>query len=276
MLTKLGILAGGGALPASIIDACRSINREVFVIAFEGHTDQKTCANIPHKWMSLGKVNAIIKQLKNEKCQEVVLVGQIRRPSLGDLKLDMRGIKILGNLRKKINQGDNAILSLVVKELEAEGISVVAVDDILPDVTALSGHISENIPDSRDHADIKLGCKVAMQLGTLDIGQSVIVQDGVVLGVEAVEGTDALIRRCKALKGQGKAKLQGGVLIKIKKPEQERRADLPTIGLNTIRNSADAQLNGIAIQAAETLIVDPVKVVAEANKLQLFLFGMRF
>ena len=270
MPTKLGILAGGGPLPARIVQSCLAAGRDVFVIAFENEADPKTCEGVPHVWMPLGKVGATINRLKAEHCTDVVFAGPVRRPSFSQLKPDMRAIKLLGKIRKAAGQGDDAILSILVEELEGENFRVVGADDLLNDVAAPGGNLSDRVPGESDQIDIEMGVRVARALGALDVGQAVVVQQGVVLGVEAIEGTDALLERCARLKREA----QGGVLVKLKKPQQERRADLPTIGADTVRRAAEAGLNGIAVEEGHSLILDRADVVAEANRLGLFVTGI--
>jgi DUF1009 family protein len=268
---KLGILAGGGPLPARIVEACRASGREVFVIAFENETDPATCAEVPHVWLPLGKVGAVINRLKSERCGDVVFAGPVRRPSFSSLKPDMRAIKLLGKIRKAAGQGDDAILSLLVAELESENFRVVGADDLLGDVAAPEGDLTARTPDETDRKDIALGVGVARALGALDVGQAVVVQQGVVLGVEAIEGTDALLARCAGLKREAR----GGVLVKLKKPQQERRADLPTIGAETVRRAAEIGLSGIAVEEGQSLILDRDETVAEADRLGLFVTGIK-
>jgi len=268
---KLGILAGGGSLPTRIVEFCLATGREVFVIAFENETDPKTCEGVPHLWVPLGKIGTTISRLKSEDCEEVVLAGPVRRPSFSKLKPDMRAIKLLGKIRKAAGQGDDAILSILVEELESENFRVVGADDLLCDVAAPEGDLTMNTPDKLAKQDINLGIRVARALGSLDVGQAVVVQHGIVLGVEAIEGTDALLRRCSKVKRE----VQGGVLVKLKKPQQERRTDLPTIGADTVRLAAEIGLNGIAVEEGQSLILDRNEVVSEANRLGLFVIGIK-
>ncbi len=271
MPTKLGILAGGGPLPARIVQSCLAAGRDVFVIAFENEADPKTCEGVPHMWVPLGKVGATINRLKAEHCTDVVFAGPVRRPSFAKLKPDLRAIKLLGKIRKAAGQGDDAILSILVEELESENFHVVGADDLLNDVAAPAGNLGDRVPSESDRKDIEMGVQVAQALGALDVGQAVVVQQGVVLGVEAIEGTDALLERCAGLKREGR----GGVLVKLKKPQQERRADLPTIGADTVRRAAEAGLNGIAVEEGQSLILDRADVVTEANRLGLFVAGIK-
>ncbi len=266
---RLGILAGGGALPGRLIDACRESRREVFVVALEGITDRDGLDGAPHAWVHLGAVERLIGLFHEAAVEEVVLAGPVRRPSLRTLRLDKRALKWLMGLRPGA-LGDDRLLSLVVSELEGEGFRVVGIDDILGELLAPRGAIGALEPDADARADIATGVAAARALGALDIGQAVVVQQGVVLGVEAIEGTDALLARCKALRRDG----PGGVLVKLKKPGQERRTDLPTIGPDTVENARDAGLGGIAVEAANALIVDRPKVAEAADAGGLFVVGI--
>ncbi|MGD9535786.1 MAG: LpxI family protein [Alphaproteobacteria bacterium] len=267
---KLGVIAGGGPLPRRVVERCLAIGRPVFVAAFEGYTEPATCENVPHKWFRLGAVGALLKGLSAERCEEVVMIGPIARPSLSTLKLDLRAIGLLGRLGKAAGQGDNALLALLVQELEREGFRVVGADDLLDDVTTPKGVLGAVRPDDAARRDIEVGVRVARQLGAVDVGQAVVVQQGVVLGVEAIEGTDALIERCARLRRDD----PGGVLVKLKKPKQEARADLPTIGPRTIQNIADAGLAGVALEAGASLIIDRRGVVEAADERGVFVIGI--
>jgi DUF1009 family protein len=267
---KLGVIAGGGPLPRRVVEHCLAVGRPVFVAAFEGHTEPATCEGVAHQWFRLGAVGALLKGLKGERCDEVVMIGPIARPSLSTLKLDFRAISLLGRLGKAATQGDNALLALLVEELEREGFRVIGADDLLDDVTTPKGVLGAVEPDEAARRDIEVGARVARQLGAVDVGQAVVVQHGVVLGVEAIEGTDALIERCAKLRRAD----PGGVLVKLKKPKQEARADLPTIGPRTIRNIADAGLSGVALEAGASLIIDRRGVVEEADRRRVFVIGI--
>jgi len=158
----------------------------------------------------------------------------------------------------------------VFGELESEGFHVVSVDSILADALAPAGPLGTLRPDAEAEADITLGVKAALALGALDIGQAVVVQQGLVLGVEAIEGTDALIERCATLSREG----PGGVLVKGAKPGQERRADLPTVGPRTVTRAQAAGLRGIAVEAGATLLLDRDEMAATADRAGLFVIGV--
>ncbi|MFQ5958019.1 MAG: LpxI family protein [Alphaproteobacteria bacterium] len=266
---RLGIVAGGGALPGRLIAACRESRREVFVVALEGITDRDGLDAAAHAWVHLGAVERIIALLHEAAVEEVVLAGSVRRPSLRTLRLDKRALKWLMGLRPGA-LGDDRLLSLIVEELEGEGFRVVGVDSILTGLLAPERAIGVLEPDADARADIARGVEVARALGALDVGQAVVVQQGVVLGVEAIEGTDALLARCGEVRRDG----PGGVLVKLKKPGQERRADLPTIGPDTVANARAAGLRGIAVEAGNALIVDRSQVAEAADAGGLFVIGI--
>ena len=268
--SSLGIIAGGGPLPGLIARACRGEGREILVIAFEGETDPETCVGVPHRWLGLGAVGALLKSLRQASCREVVLAGSIRRPSLSSLKVDLRGMRLLGRIARAKTKGDDALLSLVIAELEDEGFTVVGADDLIATLCAPASVIGQRAPDEDAERDIAVGIEAARALGAQDIGQAVVVQAGRVLGVEGVEGTDGLIERCAALQEAG----PGPVLVKMKKPGQERRVDLPTIGADTIERLAEAGFRGVAVEAGETLILERDRAVARADEHGVFLVGV--
>ncbi len=270
MAPKLGILAGSGDLPARLIEAARAAGRDVFVIAFEGDTSPELVDAVPHAWVRLGAVSAVVKALHGAAVDEVVLAGGMRRPPLSALKPDWRGIKMLKRLGRAAAKGDGALLQLVVDELESEGFGVVGADDIVANLLAPAGVLGAIEPDEAAWADIAVAIEAARALGSLDVGQAAVAQQGVVLGVEAKEGTDELVDRCGRLRQEG----PGGVLAKVKKPDQERRVDLPTIGVHTIEAARTAGLRGIAIEAEQSLIIDRPAVIRAADEAGLFVVGV--
>ena len=199
-----------------------------------------------------------------------MLAGSIRRPSLSSLKVDLRGMRLMGRIARAKTKGDDALLSLVIAELEDEGFTVVGADDLIATLCASAGAIGKRTPDEDAERDIAVGIEAARALGAQDIGQAVAVQAGRVLGVEGVEGTDGLIERCAMLQEAG----PGAVLVKMKKPSQERRADLPTIGADTIERLAEAGFRGVAVEAGETLILERDRAVARADEHGVFMVGV--
>jgi DUF1009 family protein len=265
----LGIIAGSGGLPRRVIDSCRAAGRPVFVLAFEGEADRETLAAVPHAWCRLGGAASALDLLRANGVAELVLAGGVRRPSLSSLRPDWRAAKFLARVGYRA-LGDDGLLSAIVKELEREGFRVIGADQLLGEAALPEGPLGQIRPDAEAMADVVQGMRLARAIGALDIGQAVVVQQGLVLGVEAIDGTDALIRRCAALRRDG----PGGVLVKAEKPGQESRADRPTIGPRTAQLAAESGLSGIAAQAGATLVVDRDEVIRLADAAGLFVIGV--
>ncbi len=267
---KLGIIAGGGMLPRSLIEYCKKIGRRFFVIAIDGNADPTLFGDgIPHMWIRIGQAGSGFKRFRDEKVEEVVMIGTIRRPSFKELIPDMRTTAFFAKVGTKA-LGDDGILRALIKEIEAENMRVVGIHEVMSDILVKTGILGKVKPRKEDLIDIQRGVQTAYELGKLDIGQSVIIQQGLVLGVEAIEGTDELIKRCGGYKRKG----SGGVLVKLRKPQQDMRIDLPTIGVRTVENAKASGLNGLAVHAGNTLIVDEAEVIKAADKAGLFIIGI--
>jgi DUF1009 family protein len=266
-LPKLGIIAGGGALPGLLVAACRSAGRPHFVLGLSGFADPGQLA--ADTWLNVGDIGKAFAALNSAAVEDVVMAGTVRRPAISELKTDFKGAAFLARVAGRA-LGDDGLLSAVIAEIEREGFKVVGADDILAHLLARAGVMGRHHPDDLARSDIARGFDVARALGAVDVGQAVIVQQGIVLGVEAAEGTDALIARCMSLSIEG----PGGVLVKAKKPHQERRADLPTIGVTTVRNARAAGLRGIAVEAGNTLMIGMADIVQAADDSGLFLIGV--
>jgi len=266
----LGILAGAGDLPLRLIDACRASGQEVFVLALAGEGDAARFDGVPHASVRLGAAAEALRILRENGVGELVLAGRVKRPSLASLRPDWRAAKLFARIGLRA-LGDNGLLGAVIQELEAEGFRVVGVDSLLASLLAPEGALGAVAPDEQARIDIARGLEVARALGGVDVGQSVVVQQGIVLGVEAAEGTDALVERVGGLRLEG----PGGVLVKIAKPGQERRADLPVIGVATVVGCARAGLRGIAVEAGAALVIDRAGVIEAADRAGLFVLGIQ-
>lgn len=266
--TPLGIIAGRGNLPRRLIAACARIGRPVFVLGFTDQTDLETLEAAPSAVVRLGAVGQALDLLRRAGVCELVMAGKIERPSLLSLQPDARGMKLLARIGMRAF-GDDGLLRIITDELEQEGFKIIAVPDVLPGHLARAGIWGRCRPDEIAKTDIAHGINIARLIGEADIGQAVIVQQGIVLGVEAIEGTDALIERCSRLARPG----PGPVVVKGAKPQQDDRLDLPVIGPTTLLMAARAGLRGIAVEAGRTLIIEPDQLIAEADARDLFLFG---
>lgn len=265
----IGVVAGAGTLPAALVHACIKKDIEPFIIGFEGQTDPALIEDHNHLWTRLGAAGQIINTLHAHDIKDLVLIGAIRRPSLMELRPDLRTAEFFARIGLKA-LGDDGLLSAMRSELEKEGFTLHGLQEFAEDLLMQEGEVGAHKPGKADWVDINHGIEISRELGRMDIGQAVIIQQGIVLGVEAAEGTDELIKRCKVLHRKGK----GGVLIKTCKPQQDTDFDLPTIGPETIKNAAEAGLAGIVTHAGHSLLVEPEKVAQLADQHKMFVIGV--
>ncbi|MCK5518434.1 MAG: UDP-2,3-diacylglucosamine diphosphatase LpxI [Alphaproteobacteria bacterium] len=269
-MSRLGIIAGGGELPRKLIEACQRDDRSFFVLAIRGQANKKNLKNVPHSWCRIGAIGEAINIFKSENVDTLVMAGSVKRPGLPEMKPDWRTIQVFARLGMAAF-GDDSLLRAVVAELEKEGFRLVGAHEIEPRLITPEGILTKKAPSPENKTDIEYGIKVVKALGRLDVGQAAVVQQGIVLGVEAAEGTDALLERCVGLRRKGR----GGVLVKTCKPQQDTRIDLPTIGLRTIRYAWEAGLEGIAVEAGASLLLDRDEAISAANKLGFFIEGFK-
>ncbi|MGD0109624.1 MAG: UDP-2,3-diacylglucosamine diphosphatase LpxI [Rhodopila sp.] len=270
MPRRLGIIAGGGRLPVKVAAAARAAGRAVFIVGLEGFADPAVLAPWPHEMRRLGAAARIIAALRDHGCQDLVMIGPVRRPSLLDLRPDAEGAKLLARIGRAAFAGDDGLLAAVIRVLTEEGFAVIGAQEIMREAVAPGGVLTNVTPDAQAMTDIKRGIQVARLLGAADVGQGCVVQQGLVLAVEAIEGTDAMLARAGALRRDG----VGGVLVKLVKPNQDKRADLPTIGPDTVRHAVAAGLRGLAFEAQATILADREACLAVANAAGLFLLGL--
>lgn len=248
MKKTLAILAGQGPLPQLIAKTAQASYERVIMIGFAGITPAETLsgASASHT-VGLAKVGRLYKILQDEAVSDVCLIGKLRRPSLTQLIPDLRGAKLLTKLAGI--KGDNALLRTIASDIEGEGFHIVGAAQIAPDKVAGEGLIAGKPPKGFDE-DIAHGLQVARTLGQLDVGQAVVVQQGLVLGVEGIEGTDALINRCAALQREGRPP----ILVKTAKPQQDLRLDMPVVGDTTLAACQAAGFAGIAVEAGRVFL----------------------
>ena len=266
----LGILAGGGPLPGQVAVAAQAAGRRVFMVGLEGCAEEAVLAPWPHQVIRITAPGRILAALRASGCQDLVLIGPVRRPSLLGHRPAAEDARILARLGRAAFGGDNGLLGAVVRVLGEEGFRVIGAQEVLREALGPAGVLTDAAPDELAMADVRRGVAVARALGAADVGQGCVVQQGMVLALEAAEGTDAMLARCAALARPG----PGGVLVKLLKPGQERRADLPTIGPQTIGNAAEAGLRGVAFEAGSTILAGQAATVAAADSAGLFLLGL--
>lgn len=269
-MKTLGIVSGGGEMPARVAAAARAAGRPVYMVGLEGVADASSLAPYPHGFARIGAAGRILGLLREAGVQDVVLVGPVRRPSFFDLRPDAEGARLLARIGRAAFAGDDGLLAAVIRVLGEEGFTVIGAHEVMREALAPHGLLTRAGPDAALMADIRRGVAVTRALGSVDVGQGCVVQHGLVLAVEAIEGTDAMLGRAGDLRRDGR----GGVLVKLVKPGQDRRADLPTIGLVTVRGAAAAGLAGIAFEAGGTIFAERAEAIAEADARGLFLLGL--
>ncbi len=271
----LGIVAGGGELPLAIAESVRESGREVFVLALLGAADEWV-KSYPHEWASLGEVNKVVKALRAHNCGDVLLAGKLARPKFSEIKLDVKGVLVAPRVIAAARKGDDALLRAVVDVFEREGFHAVGAAQAAPGLLAPLGRMGRIALSGESEEDVASAFKIVRAMGSLDIGQAAVVCGGLALAVEAVEGTDAMIARVASLPEhlRGTAAKRRGVLAKAPKPIQDRKTDLPVIGVQTVQNAAAVGLAGIAVEAGGALILRKRAAIEEADKLGLFLVGV--
>ncbi|MDE2012058.1 MAG: UDP-2,3-diacylglucosamine diphosphatase LpxI [Alphaproteobacteria bacterium] len=270
----LGIIAGGGDLPIAVAEAAAAAGRAVFILALKGSADEGV-ARFAHEWNTLGEVGRAMKLLRAHGVNEVLLAGKVARPRFSEVKLDAKGLMVLPRVVAAARKGDDALLRYMVSLFEDEGFKAIGVAEAAPALLAREGVFGHVKPGEDDLADIAVAVKVVRAMGALDIGQAAAVCAGLVLAVEAAEGTDRMIARVadlpEAIRGvPGKPK---GVLVKAPKPLQDGKTDLPVIGTDTVKNVAAAGLAGIAVEAGAALIMNRAGVIAAADEAGIFVMG---
>lgn len=271
----LGIIAGGGELPRAIADSARSSGRAVFVLVLAGMTGEWANA-YPHERVALGELGRAFKAFKAHGCTDITLAGKVQRPKFSEIKLDAKAMLAAPRVIAAALRGDDALLRSLVDMFEREGLRVVGAAEAAPELIAKPGVMGRIKPNQENLSDIALAFRVARAMGEFDVGQAAIVCAGLTLAVEAAEGTDATIARIAHLPEhfRGSKGKPRGVLVKAPKPIQDGKTDLPVVGVDTVRNAHAVALAGIAVEAGAALIVDRDAVVAEADRLGLFLTGV--
>jgi DUF1009 family protein len=264
---KIGIIAGGGQFPLLFAKAAHSQGLKIYAAAHQGETDETLAEHVERlQWVKLGQLGKIIAFFKQEDVRKTVFIGSITKTNIfRDVRPDLKGLGLWNKIDIK---QDDAILRAVADHLEKDGIEVVASTGYVPELLFPKGILTRKKPTKDQMADIVFGWEVARSLGNLDIGQCVVVRNQTVLAVEAIEGTDATILRGGAL-GKEKA-----VVVKLKKPNQDLRFDLPAVCMKTIDSMKEVNASVLAVEAEFALFFDREAVIQAANNAGIVIVGV--
>ena len=272
--SPLGLIAGNGMLPYRIMENLRKSGRTVFALGISGEVAEEISENID-AWVEIGQLELARDLMQQAGVREVVIVGGVQRPNLTKLELDVGGLWVVERALSQAQRGDNALLTHVLEYFETQGFVIVSAADVLAQPQLLRGLLTEATIDPHQQ-DMTRAIEIASHIGALDIGQAAIVARGIVLGVESVEGTDAMIARVSDLSVEvrGTPDARSGVLAKIPKPQQDRRIDLPALGPKTVEGAVRAGLAGIVFEANGVLFEALDACIDQANQAGLFLYGL--
>ena len=265
---NIGIIAGGGQFPIIAADAAKKRGLHVTAVAFEGEADHELSSRVDEiEWIKLGQLGRLIKAFKRRNVSKAIMAGTINKSKMfGNVKPDLKGLAFLSKFA--IFHDDN-ILRALASELYEEGIEIVSSTVYLPDLLAPEGCLTKRKPDKEEKRDIEIGWKVAKELGRLDIGQCVVIRDRTILALEAIDGTNATILRGGVIAGEK------AVIVKVSKPDQDLRFDVPSVGLETIRSMIEVKAGLLAIEAGKTLFFDRDKTVDLANKYKISIISCK-
>ncbi len=258
-MNKIGLIAGNGSFPIAFARAAKEKGMQVIAVAHEGETLPEL-ANLVDGifWVKVGQLGKIIHIFKEQGIVDVLMAGGIKKTRLfGNTLPDMRGMALLA---KMVHKKDDSLLRAVADELESEGIIVRESTLYLDSIIAQKGILTKRKPAKAERRDIEYGWQLAKEIGRLDIGQTVVLKDQVILAVEAIEGTDEAIRRGGKLCGQG------AVVVKVCKPQQDLRFDLPAIGAQTVKSMVEVKASCLAVEAGKTIIIERETVIHEADR----------
>lgn len=270
---RVAIIAGNGLLPINVAEALTTAGNPPFLVPLRGEADP-ILYKYEHQEISIVEFAKLVRSMKAAGVDRVVLAGGVTsRPHVSDLKLDWPTLRAVPYVLRALGQGDDALLRAFIGLLESFGFKVVGAHEVVPDLLSPSPAqiLTRAVPDARERHNLELAMESALRLGDLDVGQGAIAVGGRVVALEGAEGTDQMIERVRELRAARRIPRRGGVLVKMAKPQQDERADLPTIGISTVENAAKAGLTGIAVEAGRTFILGFGETIAAANDKGLFI-----
>ena len=270
-LSKLAIIAGRGDLPQMIIEKCQAQNVPFIIITIKNQPYNFSVANFDHFEIEFGEISKALKILEENNVQQLVFAGGVNKPSMTGIKFDAKGAILISKILSNRLFGDDNLLSTVLRFFEKSGFEVIGADEIIDDLTVPKGVLTKAKPNKENLVDIAIAQKALQDMAHLDIGQAVAVQQKQIIGVEAIEGTDALMGRCKDLAFKNGSR---PVLVKMKKKKQNKKVDLPAIGSKTVENLKDCGFSGLAFEGDGAIVINQKKVVQLADEYGLFIVGV--
>lgn len=273
---RIAVVAGGGALPVAVVRTLLAKGEEPLVAVVSGEAVAADFDGAEHFDIAVEDLAPLLARLRKARVDRVVLAGNIeRRPRLLSIRWSLRLLKSLPRAATGLLSGDDALLRAVIGLMESNNIRVVGAHEVTPDLLTPKGVLTRHAPSADDRRDIAAGTEAARVIGSLDIGQAAIAIGGRAIALEGIEGTDGLLQRTVGLRGHGRlAGKTGGVLVKCCKSQQDRRADLPAIGADTIPAAQAAGLAGIALDAGSTFILDFERTLEAADAAGMFIVGI--
>src|SRR5215471_11427314 len=270
--SPLAIICGGGSLPFAVADAVGKRGRRVVLFAIRGWADPQRVASYPHHWAAVGQFGWFCRLARDE-----VFIGSMVRPAIWHIRPDFKTLRLLPRIYGIFRGGDDHLLKGVAAIFEEHGFRLLGAHTVAPEILMPEGALGRERPSERDHSDIAKGLALLNASSPFDVGQAVVVADAHVLAIEAAEGTDRMLARIAELRQSGRiaASSGRGVLVKAAKRGQDRRIDLPSIGPQTVEGAARAGLAGIAVVAGSTIVAEPERIGATADRERLFVFGVR-
>lgn len=274
---RIAVIAGGGALPVAVVRTLVANGQKPLVAVVSGEASAADFAGAECFSVSVEDVGPVVARLRAAGVGRVVMAGNIeRRPRLSRIRWSLPLLFSLPRLAAGLMRGDDGLLRTVIGLFEANGMRVVAADEVVPDLLTPAGVLTRAAPSAHDMRDVEAAAVAARTIGRLDIGQAAIAVGGRAIALEGIEGTDGLLARTAGMRGHGRlAGRKGGALVKCCKPQQDRRADLPAIGPDTVGAARAAGLAGIGLDAGRSFILDFARTVALADEAGLFIVGLK-
>jgi DUF1009 family protein len=274
--SPVAIICGGGAFPGAVARAISKSGREVYLFLLRGYADP-ALEQYPHEWTKLGSLAKFAGSSKRRGINEIVFIGSVVRPRLSQIGLDWKSALLLPRLAKLFLGGDNTLLSGVAKIFEENGLALRGPHEVAPELLVPEGLATNLEPSARESEDVQVGFDLLRTIGRFDVGQAAVIAGKRVVAIEGAEGTEGLLARVAEMRRNGRLKLaaRDGVLVKIPKPSQDRRVDMPAIGMDTVAQAKAAGLAGVAIEAGGALMLDAQKLIEAADNAGVFVVALK-